>query len=298
MNNRNILLCIALAALTAPAAAADKSAGLAVANYTPPARTVPATGGILAGDDVLVLSAPPRDTPEDGARRFGPVAAHLSKTLGRKVVYRHPGTWGAYQAEMVKGSYDLVFDAPHFNGWRVEKLGHNVLIKVPGEYTYTIFVRSDSTRIRDVNQLAGHKICAHAPPHLGTLVMWRKFDNPSRQPTIVVTDGYDKVYASLLAGKCEAAVLSEKHLRKWDKDGAQTRVVYRAPTLPQQALSAGPRLSAGEQAKIAEALLSPAAQEPLRALREAYGLGGDFVAARNEEYAGLSQYLNDQWGYY
>lgn len=296
--NKHITLGIALASLAIPAAAADKTGGLTVANYTPPARTASAMNGILSADDALVLTAPPRDTPEDGIRRFGPVAAHLSKVLGRKVVYRHPGTWGAYQAEMLNNSYDLVFDAPHFNGWRVEKLNHNVLVKVPGGYTYTIFVRNNNTRIQNVEQLAGHKICAHAPPHLGTLVMWRKFDNPSRQPTIIVTDGYDKVYASLLAGKCEAAVLSEKHLRKWDKDGSQTRVVYRAPTLPQQALSASTRLSAGEQAMIADALLSPAAQEPLRALREAYGLGNGFVTARNDEYAGLGQYLKDQWGYY
>jgi ABC-type phosphate/phosphonate transport system substrate-binding protein len=264
--------------------------------YTP--TTEAARGQSAPASAELVLSAPPRETAEEGARRFGPVAAYLSEVLGRRVVYRHPGTWGAYQAEMLKSAYDLVFDAPHFNGWRVERLGHNVLVKVPGEYTYTIFVRKDNTRVQDIGQLAGRKVCAHAPPHLGTLVMWRQFENPSRQPMIVVTDGYRNVYESLQAGKCEAAVLSMKHLNKWDQGGTHTRVIYKNRALPQQALSSGPRLTAAEQAKVTAALLAPAGQGPLQALRESYGFGNGLVAARNDEYAGLGDYLRNEWGYY
>ena len=275
------------------AQATDRTTHVAYSPAIGASRVQPA----LAGAE-LVLSAPPRETAEQGARRFGPVAAYLSEVLGRRVVYRHPGTWGAYQAEMLKGTYDLVFDAPHFNGWRVERLGHNVLVKVPGEYTYTIFVRKDNDRVHAISQLAGRKVCAHAPPHLGTLVMWRQFDNPSRQPMIVVTDGYHKIYESLLAGKCEAAVLSMTHLQKWDPEGTHTRVIYKNRALPQQALSSGPRLTAAEQAKVTAALLAPAGQVPLQALRESYGFGNGLVAARNDDYAGLGEYLRNEWGYY
>lgn len=296
--NKRLTLGIALTTLAATTVAADKTSGLTVATFTPPARTVPTTDNLLTGDNALVLSAPPRDTHVEGEQRFTPVAAYLSQVLGRKVVYRHSGTWGAYQAEMQKGSYDLVFDAPHFNGWRIERLGHNVLVKVPGDYTYTVFVRQDNTRIHDIKHLAGHRICAHAPPHLGTQVMLHQFDNPARQPAIIVTSGYDKVFESLLAGKCEAAVLSLKHLQKWDKDGTRTRVIFKNRALPQQALSAGPRLSAEEQDKVSAALLAPAAQQPLQALREAYGFGNGLVAARNDEYGGLGTYLRNEWGFY
>ena len=254
--------------------------------------------GATTGAAPLVLSAPPREDRELGERRYGPLASYLSDVLGRQVVFRHSGTWGAYQAEMMKGGYDIVFDAPHFNGWRVERLNHNVLAKVPGDYTYTVFVRKDNTRIQDIKQLAGHKICAHAPPHLGTLVMWNQFDNPARQPMIIVTNGYRNVYESLIAGKCEAAVLSIKHLGKWDPDSAQTRVIFRNRSLPQQAISAGPRIAKEDQAKMTAALLAPAASGPLAALREAYGFGNGLVAARNEEYAGLGIYLRNEWGYY
>src|SRR4030065_392505 len=49
----------------------------------------------LPGEDALVLSAPPRDTPEEGAKRFAPFADYLSQALGRQVVYRHAGNWCA-----------------------------------------------------------------------------------------------------------------------------------------------------------------------------------------------------------
>lgn len=246
----------------------------------------------------FILSAPPRDSATEGQSRFGPIAAYLSEVIGRKVVYEHPLTWGAYQADMQKGRYDLVFDAPHFNGWRLEKLGHQMLVKIPGDYTYVAFVRSDNRKITDLKQLAGHKICAHAPPHLGTLILYSQFDNPSRQPSIIVRNGYDRVYQSLLKGECEAAMLSLRHLEKFDNGGQRTRIVYRHRALPNQALSAGPRLSVEEQTKIAEALVSPASEKATATFRAVYGGGKGFARAANVEYAGLGTYLRNQWGYY
>jgi len=252
----------------------------------------------LRSRNELVLSAPPRDSEQEGMKRFGPIADYLSGAIGKKVVYRHAGNWGIYQGAMQKGEYDLVFDGPHFNGWRMTKLSHNVLVKLPGEFTYVGFVGKGNTRINSLKQLAGHKICAHAPPNLGTLIMLDEFDNPARQPVIVAIDGYDNIYKGLLEGKCTAAMLPLKHLQKHDKDGAQTRTIFRNKPLPQQAFSAGPRISREDQAKITAALLAPEAEQPLANFRQAYGLGKGLVPASNEEYTTAGVYLRDQWGYY
>jgi ABC-type phosphate/phosphonate transport system substrate-binding protein len=246
----------------------------------------------------LVLAAPPRDSAEEGMKRFGPVAEYLSAALGRKVVYRHPTTWGGYQADMQRGAYDIVFDGPHFNGWRIEKLHHHVLVKLPGEFVYTAVVRHDHNAVDNIRQLAGHKICAHAPPNLGTLIMYNQFDNPARQPVVVVTDGYDKIYKALVDGKCDAAMLPLHTVNKLDPSGSRVRIVMRTPTMPEQAFSAGLRLSPGERARIAEALLSPGAAGPLAKFFETYGVGKGFASASDSEYTGLGQYLKDQWGYY
>jgi ABC-type phosphate/phosphonate transport system substrate-binding protein len=296
--NKCIAWVIVSVTLAVPALAADKSGGLTMANFTPPSRHTPSANSLLPDDNALVLSAPPRDTPEDGIRRFGPVADYLSKALGRKVVYRHPGSWGVYQGAMQRGAYDLVFDGPHFNGWRLEKLGHHVLVKLPGDFPQAVVVRSDESQITQLKQLAGRMVCAHAPPNLGTLVMLNEFDNPARQPVIRVTDGYNRIYQALLDGKCTAAVLPAGHVKKSDKDSRHTRIIFQGSSMPNQAFSAGPRLSAEEREKITQALLAPEAENALAKFREAYSLGKQLVRAQDQEYANLGQYLKDQWGYY
>lgn len=253
------------------------------------------------GDSVairpLVLSAPPRDNPEEGERIFGPIAAYLSSVLGRPVVYRHPTTWGGYQTDMLEGRYDIVFDGPHFVGWRIARQQHDVLVKLPGEFVYTAVVRRNNSGITDLKQLAGHRFCAHEPPNLGTLIMYDAFDNPARQPSIVVKAGYDQIYEGLLKGECDAAMLPLDHLQKSDRDGTHTRIVFRTAPMPQQAFSAGSRLSAAEKAEVSEALRAPAAATALTTFRAVYGFRGDFVPARDAEYAGLANYLRDMRGY-
>lgn len=259
------------------------------ATTPPPATTLDAT-------TPLTLAAPPRDSAEAGHRIFDPVARYLSTVLGRTVIYKHPTTWGGYQADMQNGAYDIVFDGPHFNSWRVASRGHNVLVKIPGDFIYTAVVRKDDVRFDQLRQLAGHKICAHAPPNLGTLIMYDEFNNPARQPVIIVEHGYKHLYTSLLEGKCDAAMLPLGHLEKFEKDQMKTRVIFRTRALPQQAFSAGPRITAAEQSQIASALMSPTASA-LAEFRKTYGFHGNFVRATNAEYADLAKYLRDMWGY-
>ena len=91
---------------------------------------------IVEEQDTLVFTAPPRETPEIAQEIYQPLAAYLSRSIGKKIVYRHPGTWGVYRTEMLKGKYDIVFDGPHFNSYRMEKLGHNILVKMPERFEF------------------------------------------------------------------------------------------------------------------------------------------------------------------
>jgi ABC-type phosphate/phosphonate transport system substrate-binding protein len=249
-------------------------------------------------DETLVFSAPPRETPEDGARLYQPVAEYLARVTGKRIEYRHPGNWLSYQTEMQKGAYDLVFDGPHFNSWRAAHLGHNTLARLAGEHAFAVVVRADNTQITDIKQLAGKKVCGMNPPNLGTLTFLGEFDNPLRQPFIASTTGWDKIYAGVvLDNKCAAGILPVANLNRLDRAGHFTKVIHRTRALPNQAFSAGPRIVRADQARIAAALAAPAAGEPTAALRAAYGSDKPLVAAAQEEYAGLDSFLKDQWGY-
>jgi len=251
----------------------------------------------LAEDQgTLVFTAPPRETPEQGEEMYQPIADYLSKAIGKKIVYQYPGTWGAYRTEMLKGSYDLIFDGPHFNSYRMDKLHHNILVKIPERHEFAVIVRKEQ-KFSTLSQMAGYTFCTHAPPNLGTLVLLSQFDNPARQPVVINTNGWENIYEGVVSGKCVGGVLPVANLKKYAHPDV-TRVIFRTQELPNQAFSAGPRISPQDQARIAAALTSPDAAAPTAKLRAAYRVGDSFALANNQEYRGLAVYLRNEWGYY
>lgn len=273
------------------------TAGLVKVGYAPAGVTREASlPSTLDRDRVLVFTAPPRESPEQGQAIYGPIADYLTQMTGRRITYRHPGTWGVYRSEMLSGNYDLVFDGPHFNAWRAERMAHNVLVKAPKEHEFAIIARADQPYTK-LSQMAGRTFCAHAPPNLGTLVLLSQFDNPSRQPMIINTKGWENIYRGVAAGQCAGAIIPSAVLKQLDAS-KQMKVLYRSQPMPNQAFSAGPRVPPEDQRRIAEALLAPQALAPTARLRETFKIGERFAAASNREFAGIGAFLKNEWGYY
>lgn len=273
------------------------TAAVQKAAYAPP-ETRPSSGaaGPAAELSAIVFSAPPRETAKVGQETYGPIATYLSGVLGKKVVYSHPGNWGVYRTKMVQGQYDLVFDGPHFNSYRAEILGHNILVKIPGTRDFRIIVKKDAP-ISNTARLAGRTVCTHAPPNLGTLILLSQFTNPARQPAIINTKGWKGIYDGVAAGKCTAGILPGANLQKYDTAGTM-KVLYKGIALPDQAFSASPRLDAEVQAIIAQALISPDATQATQKLRTRFRGGERLGVASNNEYLGISEFLKNEWGYY
>jgi len=290
-----LALGTALTPLTSPAMAAELATKV---SFRPVSSAGPMPHAMPISSDELVLSAPPREDVREAERIYGPVAEFLTTELGRKVTFRYPGNWGAYQGMMQKGVYDLVFDGAHFTSWRAANTRHTALLKVPGEHVFVVVVNKDNTRITSLKQVAGRRICGYAPPNLGTLTVLNEFDNPMRQPVIVNVDGWKNIYRGVLEGKCDAAAVPLKRLEQFEKEsGRQTRIVFRGASLPDSALSAGPRITPAEQEKIIRALQSPKGEAVTARLRAKYGYNKSFIATSNQEFAGLSSYLKNEWGY-
>ena len=249
-------------------------------------------------DGVLVFSAPPRDTEEGSIRTYQPIAEYLSRIIGKKITYKYPSDWIAYQTEMQKGNYDLVFDESHLNSWRISNLRHNALVKIADEYAFAVVVRNDDARITDIKQLVGQKLCGMSPPDLGTLAVLDKFNNPMRQPLIVHSVSSAKVYAGLTQeNKCAAGILPIADLEKIPNNEMLTRVIYKTHPLLNQAFSAGPRIARDDQARIAAALISPESGPALSRLLSAYGTSKGLAFANKNEFVGLDAYLKNSWGY-
>ncbi len=274
--------------------------GLALVGASPAvlAANAQTTNNAQDDSDAIVFAAPPRENAQTGEEKYGPVAEYLSKVLKKKVVYKHPGTWGVYRTEMLKGEYDIVFDGPHFNSYRAQKLKHNILVKIPVRHEFVVIVKKGKNRYSNIEQLAGRTFCTHAPPNLGTLTLLSQFPNPSSQPSIINTKGWKNIYNGVQSGKCTAGILPIANLKKFDAAGTQANIVWKNRALPNQAFSAGPCLNKADQQKIATALLSTRGSSATSKLRAAYRVGERFERANNQEYVGVSEYLKNEWGYY
>lgn len=244
----------------------------------------------------LVLSAPPRETPEAGQKLYAPLAEYLAKVTGEKIEYRHPDNWGIYQAMMTKGVYDLVFDGPHFVSWRIRNLEHVPLVALSGKLRFVIVARHDDTRIQSLADLAGKNVCGHAPPNLATLTLFDRFSNPSRQPRLLESKGFDDGYQKMLAAKCAATVLPYEVHQKLDGNGTRTKLLYTGEPYPNQALTAGSRVSELARKQIVQALLSVEGQSIVRPIVTAFS-GSEFLATTPEDYAGYVSLLKNVWGF-
>lgn len=257
-----------------------------------------ARGHTTGSDNVLVFSAPPRENEEEAMRTYQPIAEYLARITGKTIVYQRPADWITYQTEMQRGGYDLVFDGAHFNSWRISNLQHSALVKLADEHAFAVVVRKDENRIIDIKQLAGQKVCAMNPPNLGTLAVLNQFENPMRQPFIMNNMGWARIYEGVaFEKKCAAGILPVALLKKFPNSENLVRVLYKTKTLPNQAFSAGPRISREDQAKIAAALISPEGSAATARLMSTYGTDKGLAYANKEEYAGLDVYLKDTWGY-
>lgn len=287
-------------ALSSVADSGPRSAGATKVAFIPPdspldkvMEKAPAAAMTEGGD--FVFSAPPRGSYEEEVATYQPITEYLSKITGKRFVYKYSDNWLSYSRDMTNGVYDLVFDGPAFNGWRMDKMSHTPLVKLPEDFVFVVITRKDNAQITELKQLAGRKVCAHAPPNLGTLTMLSQFDNPARQPVIQQVKGWDNNYRAMIEGKCAGTVVPIKNFEKNDKGMA--KILYRHRAMPNQAFSAGPRITPEMRSKIQQALLSQEGKSATAKLRSVYA-GKDFVPARAEEYAGLGRLLKDSLYYY
>jgi ABC-type phosphate/phosphonate transport system substrate-binding protein len=293
-----VLLCSA-PWISSIAVAADDNKLLQAAFHPPqsdPGMSATVTRKLSAPSEELVFGAPPRGTLAEETAVYQPVVDFLSQVIGKKVAYQYTGNWLSYSKSMTEGGFDIVFDGPAFNGWRMDHLNHTPLVKLPELFVFVIVTRADDSRYKTVKDLAGRRICAHAPPNLGTLTLLSQFDNPMRQPLIVETKGWDNNYKALISGQCVATVLPLENLHKMDDTKRLTRILYTNKALPNQAFSVGPRVPASLHARIAQALLSDEGKQATAALRAAYA-GKNFVYADRSDYAGLGGLLKSSLYY-
>lgn len=253
--------------------------------------------GPAAMADHFIFTSAPKGTLAEESALYQPIADYLSKATGHQIEYRYTADWLSYQKEMLQGKYDLISDGPHFVGWRLEAMAHEPVVKLAGRHVFVVVAGARESRIEAVKDLAGRRVCAHASPNLGTLIMLSQFPNPARQPYLVEVSGWDKNFAGVKSHQCVATVLPERVLAKLDNGPEKVaKVIYQHLPLPNQAITAGPRIDSVLRARIAEALLNEDGRRATQAWREKYNVEALEPATRSE-FVWLADLLKDIHGF-
>lgn len=254
----------------------------------------PGAGALAQENETLIFAAPPRETPEQGAAVYGPIAVAISRVLGRSVEYYHPGNWPTYTSEMRAGKYDLVFDAPHLGSWRMQHIQHEPVVRLPGSLEFVVI--SNNPKLTDLQQLAGRSFCALLPPNGGTLTAMYPFkDSPVRPRLVIIKGGFPAVFKALQENRCEGAVLRKPYwvtkVSPEDKQGI--KVLFNSRPIPQQTITAGPRVSAAERQKIINEFTNPITAKPAAGLFQRFAKGERaFIATNPPDYTYLNLLLD------
>lgn len=244
----------------------------------------------------LILTAPPRESAEQGQKLYGPLATHLSKLLGEEVVYQHPRDWLRYQRDIRRDVFDIIFDGPHFASWRILHLSHTPLVKLPGRLDFYFIAPKSSENIREPNDLVLKKVCAIPPPNLTSLVLLNVLNSPIREPLIKsVKGGMKAVFRDLNENKCVAAVVRQDFFNKRlsAEQRASFKVIYTSEKIPNQVITASNRVNKIDQDKIINYLtqteVKTAAEGILR--RFSGKKVKAFIPANKSDYKGQNEFL-------
>lgn len=225
-----------------------------------------------------------------------PLAGLLSRNTAGEFVYRQPGNWPSYIKNMRASAYQLLFDEPHLVSWRVENLQHTPLIKLTGTINFVVIARDGDHGVLQLKELAGHPVCAQAPPLMDSLILFSQFPNPSRQPQHRRVVGAQAGYRELISGRCRGAVLPLKLYEELSRTQRETHVLFLSNTLPNWALSADSRISPDLQRQIQAVMLDPANSDVTRRLNNIFSVSNELKTVDPAEYAGHSLLLRDFWG--
>lgn len=248
---------------------------------------------LLAGD--LIFSAPPRETAAKGQKQYGPLADYLTKLLGKKVVYVHPGNWLTYERDMRADKYDLLFDGPHFVSWRILHLKNDVLARLPGPMDFYLIAKKSDAKINSLTDLVGKKFCGIPPPNLGTVAIIAAFSNPVQQPVVIGTKGgIPGAYKGLMDGLCRAAVVRVNFFKGKlsEKERANLKIIYATKPFPNQAITASQRVTERERNLIVQALtVGDGIKATMPTIKRYAPSAKHFIPAKAEDYAGLNSLL-------
>jgi len=258
------------------------------------------TPAYAAEKGIISFTTAPTQSLAKTKELYGPLVDYLAETTGKNIKLVAARNFLEYTSKMRKGEYDIVFDGPHFVSWRMNKVKHVPVARLPGKLIFAAIVK-DGGVINDIKQLVGKKVCAVNSPNLATLTILDSFPNPVQQPVIVSVRSFKEAFSCLKSGKGQAAFLPIGFWKKFEKKGKTDglRILYtsKKKPLPTRTFSISEEVDAVTRSNIQKALLDAEGKKGAQPLLKRFNRK-KFVEAPSSEFKGLSRLLLSVWGFH
>ncbi len=218
---------------------------------------------------------------------FAPVAAELSRVLGRPVHLKTKPSFEGFMKELEKETYDVAFVQPFDYVWAHDKYGYQPLARRDEPLLGVIAVKPDSS-FQSLQDLRGKRV--GLPPevaavsHLTKMALLQVKIDPRKDVMLQHYKAHDSCLHQLLVGDVDACGTAAYPVRffedKWD---VKFRVLSTTQTIPHSLFIAHPRVSKGDRELIKKTIVSWSGSEAGRKLLEQTGLK-PFVSTDNAEY--------------
>ena len=250
----------------------------------------------LAADNELVLAVQPILDEEQTRKAFQPLCDYLGQATKRPCrLFTSPNFYAYWDKVRVSTAFNLVLDAAHFTDYRAQKLGFQVLAKIPDTVTYTLITRN-TDMLLDASELVGKRVATLGIPSIGAARLNGLFPNPSRQPVTVEVGAAEQAIRLLLDGKVNAAILPTPIVAQHMASGAGVSVMLTTDPIPHIGLSAAPSIDAATRAALRAALLGAHNSEDGKKMLKQIGFER-FDPASTAVYADQGKILKEYWGY-
>jgi ABC-type phosphate/phosphonate transport system substrate-binding protein len=249
-----------------------------------------------AADNELVLAVQPILDEGQTRKAFQPLCDYLAQATGRPCrLFTSPNFYAYWDIVRNSTAFNLVLDAAHFTDYRVQKLGYQVLAKIPDSVSYSL-VTSDSDFLVDASELVGKRVATLGIPSIGAARLNGLFPNPSRQPVTVEVGAAEQAIRMLLDGKLKAAILPTPLVAQQMANGGGLYVVLATDPIPHIGLSAAPSIDAKTLSALRQALLNAHTSEDGKKMLKQIGFER-FDPATASVYTGQAGILKEYWGY-
>ncbi len=248
----------------------------------------------------IIMSTAPTQSVARTHELYGPLAKYLAEATGADIKLVPARNFLEYNSKMRKGEYDILFDGPHFVGWRIKKLGDIPVARLPGKLVFALVVK-DGGPITSAEDLIGKKICAVNSPNLATLSILDQFENPVRQPVIASQRSFNDAFTCLIEGKGYAAIIPIGFWNKFEKNGKTKGLRLLQTTkdrpLPTRTFTVSKRVDVLVREKVTQALINSEGKAGPKPVLDRFRKK-NFIEANKKEYEGLERLLRSVWGFH